>query len=80
MQDQLPFEQKIDKVITLGEVERRLAKVMAYPPARTTLIRHIEGGILIGGQDPDNGYYYVWESSLMNYITRKIKTPEQLAA
>jgi hypothetical protein len=73
----LPF---VDKIMWLGEVERELARKMQNPPVRNTLIRHIEARILLGGQDPDNGYYYVWRSSLDDYIERKIKTPEQLLA
>lgn len=77
---QLPFHKKIDKLIRLGEVERRLARVMNPSPSRPTLIAYIDTGELLGYAHPINGYYLVWESSLEDFLSRIIKTKEQIAA
>lgn len=77
---QLPFPKKIDKLLRLGEVERRFARVMYTTPSRPTLIAYIDSGDLLGYAHPINGYYLVWESSLEDFLARIIKTKEQIAA
>lgn len=79
MQKQLPY-QKLDKVIGLGEVERRLAQRMDAPPSRPTLIGYIENGWLLGFQHKFNKRYFVYESSLDLFISQTIPSKEQLAA
>jgi len=79
MQKQLPY-QKIDKIIGLGEVERRLARLMADPPTRPTIICYIERGWLLGFQHRFNKRYFVYESSLEVFINQTIPSKEQIAA
>jgi hypothetical protein len=59
---------QIDKILTLGEVERRLRVVMANVPSRSTLIGYVESGKLRGSRNPFNKYYYVFQSSLETFI------------
>lgn len=79
MQKQLPY-QKLDKIIGLGEVERRLGRLMDAPPTRPTLIGYIENGWLLGFQNKFNKRYFVYESALESFITQTIPTKEQIAA
>ena len=79
MQNQLPY-QKLDKIIGLGEVERRLLRVMNAPPSRPTLIEYIERGWLNGFQHKFNKRYFVYESDLENFIRQTIPTKEEIAA
>lgn len=58
----------IDKILLLGEVERRLRVVMANVPSRSTLIGYVESGKLRGSRNPFNKYYYVFQSSLEEFI------------
>lgn len=79
MQNQLPFP-KLDKIIGLGEVERRLSRLMNPPPTRPTLIIYIERGWLLGFQNQFNKRYFVYESSLDSFIGQTIPAKEKLAA
>lgn len=79
IQVQLPY-QKLDKVIGLGEVERRLSQLMNPPPSRPTLISYIENGWLLGFQHYFNKRYFVYESSLELFVAQTIPTKEKLAA
>lgn len=79
MQKQLPY-QKLDKIIGLGEVERRLSRVMGAPPTRPTLIAYIDCGWLVGFQNKFNKRYFVYESSLDEYIYQTIPSKEKIAA
>lgn len=79
MQNQLPF-QKLDKILGLAEVERRLARLMTDPPTRPTIIGYIERGWLLGFQHTFNKRYFVYESSLEAFIEETIPSKEQIAA
>jgi hypothetical protein len=64
--------------MSLGEVERRLGRLLTVPPSRPTLIAHIESGHLDGRKNRVNGYYTVRESALQQYI--ELLIPEAVAA
>ena len=65
---QLPFPHW-DPLRRLSEVERALAKIFPDAvPCRATLISMCEDGTFIGRQDPRNNYWYVYQSSLDQYI------------
>ena len=63
---QIPL--KPDKLLRLSEVEQILRSVFNTVPSRPTLIGYIESGKLRGGQNPFNKYYYVYKSSLDEFI------------
>ena len=57
-----------DKLLRLSEAENILRKVLNTAPSRPTLIGYIESGKLRGGRHPFNKYYYVYKSSLDEFI------------
>ena len=59
---------KSDKLLRLSEAERILRAVLNTAPSRPTLIGYIESGKLRGGRHPFNNYYYVYKSSLNEFI------------
>jgi hypothetical protein len=59
---------KSDKLLQLGEVERILRATLNTVPSRPTLIGYIESGKLRGVRHPFNKYYYVYQSSLDEFI------------
>lgn len=69
----------IDPLIKLGEVERILSKVFAPAPSRPTLVAWIEDGTLEGRQIGRGDNYYVYQSSLRQFI-EDMKRPQRLAA
>ena len=58
----------IDPLIKLGEVERILANVMRPVPSRPTLVAWIEDGTLEGKQIGTGDNWWIYESSLNNFI------------
>ncbi len=61
---------QFDKLIKLGQAEKMMRKVMSPVPSRPTLIAYIKNGILKGRQFPFNNHYYVFESSLREFIEK----------
>jgi hypothetical protein len=59
---------KPDKLLKLGQVERLLQNIFALVPSRPTLIGYVESGRLRGFQDPHNRHYYVYQSSVEEFI------------
>lgn len=59
---------KTDKLLRLSEAEQILRTVFNTAPSRPTLIGYIESGKLRGGQNPFNNYYFVYKSSLDEFI------------
>ncbi|MGI8467654.1 MAG: hypothetical protein ACR2N3_04305 [Pyrinomonadaceae bacterium] len=59
---------KPDKLLRLSEVEQTLRAVLKSAPSRPTLIGYIESGKLRGARHPFNKYYYVYQSSLDEFI------------
>lgn len=59
---------KSDKLLLLGEVERILRATLNVVPSRTTLIGYVHSGKLRGIRHPFNKYYYVYQSSLDEFI------------
>lgn len=59
---------KSDKLLRLSEAEQILRAVFNTVPSRPTLIGYIESGKLRGGQNPFNNYYFVYKSSLDEFI------------
>lgn len=59
---------KTDKLLRLSEAEQILRAVFNTAPSRPTLIGYIESGKLRGGQNPFNNYYFVYKSSLDEFI------------
>ncbi|MGI8468423.1 MAG: hypothetical protein ACR2N3_08220 [Pyrinomonadaceae bacterium] len=57
-----------DKLIKFGQAEKMMRKVMSSIPSRPTLINYIKNGILKGKQLSFNNHYYVFESSLKEFI------------
>lgn len=57
-----------DKLLRLSEVEQALRAVLKSIPSRPTLIGYIESGKLQGVRHPFNKYYYVYQSSLDDFI------------
>lgn len=64
----MPLFDKIDRLIKLGEVERVLATIFWPAPSRPTLIAWIDEGILEGKQIGPGGNWFVYTSSLDNFI------------
>lgn len=62
--------QAIDKLVKLGEAEKRMRKVFSPIPSRPTLIAYIKNGILKGKQFPFNKHYYIFESSLKEFLEK----------
>ena len=60
-----------DKLIKLGEAERIMRKVISPVPTRPTLISYIKNGTLKGQQLGGNSHYYVFESSLTEFMRSK---------
>jgi hypothetical protein len=76
---QLPFP-NWDPLRRLSEVERALAKI--FPdnvPCRKTLIAMCEDGTFEAKCDERNGYWWVYQSSLDDYI-RALQQPRQKLA
>lgn len=65
---------KPDKLLLLGEVERTLRATLSTVPSRPTLIGYIESGRLRGARHPFNKYYYVYQSSLDDFIRQFLQT------
>jgi hypothetical protein len=59
---------KSDKLLRLSEAEEILRAIFNTAPSRPTLIGYIESGKLRGGQNPFNKYYFVYKSSLDEFI------------
>jgi hypothetical protein len=59
---------KSDKLLRLSEVESILRATLNTAPSRPTLIGYIESGKLRGVRHPFNKYYYVYRSSLDDFI------------
>lgn len=59
---------KSDKLLRLSEAEQILRAIFNTAPSRPTLIGYIESGKLHGGQHPFNKYYFVYKSSLDEFI------------
>jgi len=78
---QLPLPY-IDELLKLGVVERALQKVMlGSAPSRPTLVAMIEDGTLDGIQLGRGRYWFVYRSSLDDYILRiQKKKASRLAA
>lgn len=67
---QLPLP-NFDPLLKLGEVERVLAKIfLGCVPSRPTLVGMIEDGTLDGVRLGRGGYWYIYKSSLDNYIRK----------
>lgn len=65
---QLPLP-NFDPLLKLGEVERILARVfLGCVPSRPTLVGMLEDGTLDGRRLGRGRYWYVYKSSLDNYI------------
>ena len=65
-----------DKLLRLSEVERLLRVILKTAPSRPTLIGYIESGKLQGVRHPFNNYYYVYQSSLDEFIKQiKVNYP-----
>lgn len=71
---------KRDRLLRLGEVERRLARVLLSPPSRPTLISYIESNRLRGQQSSLNQNWYVFESDLEQFIETYFPANQQIAA
>lgn len=63
-------ETECDKLVKLGQAEKMLKKVMSPVPSRPTLILYIKNGILKGKKFPFNNHYYVFESSLREFMDK----------
>ena len=59
---------KLDKLLRLSEAEEILRAIFNTAPSRPTLIGYIESGKLHGWQHPFNKYYFVYKSSLDEFI------------
>lgn len=62
------YNHKIDKLIKLGQAEKMMRKVISPIPSRPTLILYIKNGILKGKRFPFNNHFYVFESSLKEFL------------
>lgn len=69
----------IDRLIKLNEVERVLSRIFAPAPSRPTIITWLEDGTLEGKQIGRGDNYYVYESSLNQFI-ESVQKPQGLAA
>lgn len=58
----------IDQLIKLGEVERILERVFRPAPSRPTIVGWIEEGTLEGRKIGIGGNWFVYQSSLDNFI------------
>ena len=63
----------IDKLIKLGQAEKIMRKVISPVPSRPTLITYIKNGTLRGQQSSFNNHYYVYKSSLLEFIENNRK-------
>ena len=68
-------ENGFDKLIKLGEAEKIMRKVMSPVPSRPTLIAYIKSGILKGRQFSFSNHYYVFESSVKEFIEKYTENP-----
>ena len=59
---------RIDRLIKLGEVERILSRILMPVPSRHTLIAYIDNGTLCGRKFGRGNNYYVYESSLNDFV------------
>lgn len=73
---QLPLI-NVDPLIKLGEVEEILGKVFLTVPSRPTLIEWIEEGVLEGRRVGRGRHWFVFQSSLNEFIEN---CQERLAA
>lgn len=77
---QLPLP-NFDPLLRLGDVERALAKVfLGCVPSRPTIVAMIEDGTLDGTKLGRGGYWFVYKSSLDNYILRIQSESQRMAA
>lgn len=65
-----------DPLIKLGEVERVLAKIFRPGPSRPTIVAWIEDGTLEGHQLGLGRNWFVYKSSLDNFI-HELQQPRQ---
>lgn len=68
----------VDPLIKLGEVERILAKIFFPAPSRPTIVGWIEEGTLDGKQIGRGDNWFVYQSSLDDFIRQS--QPQKLAA
>lgn len=58
----------IDRLYKLGEVERILSLVFHPAPSRPTIVEWIEDGTLEGRRIGRGGNWFIYQSSLDNFI------------
>lgn len=70
----------IDPLIKLGEVERILSRIFRPAPSRPTLVEWIEDGTLEARRFGRGGNWYVYQSSLDNFIRASQAVSQQKLA
>lgn len=70
----------VDPLIKLGEVERILARVFSPVPSRPTIVAWIEEGTLEGRQIGRGDNWFIYQSSLDDFILQSQPKTQRLAA